>query len=247
MDQTREIEDLKKTVALTQRTLTEHIGGGGKKAHYRGNLYSPGFMYPEDVEILNKALGNLSRVEVGTDVLTLPAGVCWGASLKNSPVTDDSIVFYNVQIMDEAHKLITAFHSGTGRRFVLNIHDDNSAAPVGWTFIHRYKTLYNGYIGDEGTKFTLAEPIEKYAYIRVLLDNGSNHQMVHEVRVAADVALTDTHTFNSTGVGFDISEMTLTLSGVNGTIKYNNRMTVINSTVSKGTSTMKLKRIEGVG
>lgn len=245
MDQTREIEDLKKTVALMQRTLTEHIGGGGEKAHYRGNLYSPGFMYPEDIKNLNQALGGRVKIPDGTDILTLPPGHYAGANLLNSTLNDgdSSILMIDVEALDDTHVQIKELVSYWGYVFYRIVHN-KTAGP--WSKSNTNVMLFDGYIGDAGTKFTLSDSIARYAYLRILIDNGKDHQMVHEVRAGATIALTDTNAFTSSGIGFDVSKMILSLSGTSGVITNNVAMSVINSTTSAATSTLKLKRIEGI-
>lgn len=238
--------------AALENKVNSHLGSNGEKAHLPADIDRSGFMTPEHILNLDKlneemprALGNRVKIADGTDILTLPPGHYAGANLINSTLAqgDGSLLMIDVTKLDDTHVQIRELVSAIGEEYFRVIHNDNKGS---WGVIRRYVKLFEGYIGDEGTEFTLAEPIENYAYMRVLVDNGASHQMVHEVRIEADTAITDTNAFSYSGVGFTISKMIISLSGTSGRITRNVAMTAINSTNTEAESAMKLKRIEGV-
>lgn len=166
--------------------------------------------------------------------------------MLNSPVADDSIVYYDVRTIDVTHKMIFAMQSVTGKIYIRNVHDDNNGSPSGWSYVPRYTQLWSGYVGDIGAKLTLTEDVSKYVDIRVLLDNGNGHQMYQTVRksTASEVCLTDTHTWTT---GYNNFEMKISLSGKTITILSNVNINV--NLKGEGTSmesAVKIKQIEGV-
>lgn len=235
-----------------ENKINNHIGSNGYQAHLPADIDRSGFMTPNQVLKLNKALGEVPRIDDGTDVLALPAGPCWGVSLKNSPVSDDSIMFYNVQIIDDTHKLITAMQSVTGKIYVMNIHNDNAGSPICWTKMERYNTLWSGYVGDAGTKLTLTEPLSKYYEIRVLIDNGNGQQEYKRLRLggASTFTISCNHTWStgdSATSGYNNTTVDLTISGKVVTIKSNvNIVANLNGDNTVTNSLVKIKTIEGV-
>lgn len=134
MDQAREIENLKNTVDLLQRTLTEHIGGGGAKAHYRGDLYSPGFMYPEDVVKLNAGNGVREAVK-DVDILTLPAGHYVGSNFSNGPVERFKESIATVDVIDGTDGKKEIYYNSTyyGTSYRLMLHTNGAEGEYsGW-------------------------------------------------------------------------------------------------------------------
>ncbi|MCG7196509.1 hypothetical protein [Pediococcus pentosaceus] len=217
---------LAETVQKLAAVVDSHIGSG-VNAHTPVAHYQSGFMTPMLLAKLYEIAGKRTYTGGGRDIMTLDPGCYYGLKFKNGPLAadDDALATVDVSKFEDFGKQIVVIKSYTGQTYLYTEHKNsagtNYAAPSIWTSIPRFANLWEGSLSTVGTKFTLADRIDKYT--RLIFTINTNNGAVYDVTTISggDTFKINTFQRQNTGPGMNNFEVTLTISGTSGSVTKN--------------------------
>ena len=217
---------LAETVQKLAAVVDSHIGSG-VNAHTPVAHYQSGFMTPTLLAKLYEIAGKRTYTGGGRDIMTLDPGCYYGLKFKNGPLAadDDALATVDVSKFEDFGKQIVVIKSYTGQTYLYTEHKNsagtNYAAPSIWTSIPRFANLWEGSLSTVGTKFTLADRIDKYT--RLIFTINTNNGAVYDVTTISggDTFKINTFQRENTGPGMNNFEVTLTISGKSGSVTKN--------------------------
>lgn len=248
----RKDADLVEVLNRLNSRLDEHVGSNGKSQHLPADVDRSGFMTPEQVLDLNEALGKRTKLDEGTDVLTLQPGKYWGINLVNSSYQsgDDGILMVDVAKAGDNYVQIKEWESVFGRLKTRTIHKnkdgENYSAPSGWATNERISLLWQGDVSTVGTTVVLNDLYTNYDKLIIYTDNHNGGIKGHKVLIRESMTLTDTQNFNGSPYA-DSYEVSLSLDKKSCKITFSNHLTIgSNGVTSVTTDLLSILKIEGV-
>lgn len=240
---------LRKAIEALSNKIDEHIGSNGDKAHLPADIDRAGFVTPVQVKTLHESIGNRTLLPEQTDITTLGPGRYAGHNLVGIARTGWLMV--DVSEYTNDMKQIYVLDSALGIITTKTIHKDasgtNVAAPEGWTYTHRYISLWDGSVSDVGQEATLGESSNKFGTFRIGYRNPSN-KLSWVIKEKADCVINDLNVFSSEAA-FSVYKTSITFSadGKTASITDSRAFDVTQGgNITDSANHLKIVKIEGI-
>lgn len=209
--------NIEKAIAVINSRLNEHVGSNGKANHLPADRDHSGFATPQNIVDIDEALGNRTTLPGGTDVMTLVPGRYSGNNMVNvsneeaggGRMVDVSQLSSDIKQIVELRSYKGDIHVYTQHKSGDNI---NSSAPITWTSIERYETLFEGSaLTAVGTSITLSDLAQKFDNYRVTFQTGVGQVESRNVKKKGRDVTVNTFNEYDSSIGIQFFELVLSL------------------------------------